>query len=209
MLSEKLLSVTNLGVDWVLWLLIGLSIVSMGIAIERAIFYISRGVPDADGLAKMLLNGDFKGVLAKIDGRKGLEAEVIRAAVENSAKGADAVDEVVASQLARSRLDYERRLAFLGTLGNNGPFIGLLGTVLGIIRASADLAAHPGASGVDLVITGISDALIATAVGLFVALPAVVMFNIFQRTMRGASQRATVLGRSVVANLKSPKPGSL
>jgi biopolymer transport protein ExbB len=113
------------------------------------------------------------------------------------------VEEVVAARVERTRLDYERRLVFLGTLGNNAPFIGLFGTVLGVIRAFADLAAHPGAGGAATVMAGISEALVATAVGLFVALPAVVMFNLYTRWLRRAAQRSAVLGHAIAAHLRS------
>jgi biopolymer transport protein ExbB len=150
-----------------------------------------------------VLAGDVGGARAAVDGRNGMEAAVLRAALDHSAKGPDAVAEVITAQLDRSRLDYERRLAFLGTLGNNAPFLGLLGTVLGIIRAFADLAANPGAAGAGTVMAGISEALVATAVGLFVALPAVVAYNLFQRWLRRTAQRASVLGHAVVAHLRA------
>jgi biopolymer transport protein ExbB len=114
---------------------------------------------------------------------------------------------VVAATLERGRIDYERRLAFLGTLGNNAPFVGLFGTVLGIIRAFFDLARNPAAGGAGTVMAGISEALIATAVGLFVALPAVVAYNQFQRTLRRIAQRATALGHAAVAHLEARPPG--
>ena len=204
MLTQKLLAVTNLGADWVLWLLVILSVVSVGIMLERAAFFVARRLAGQDELSRRLLAGDLAGARAAVEGKMGMEAEVVRAAVEHAGKGPEAVVEIVNAQLERSRLDYERRLAFLGTLGNNAPFIGLFGTVLGVIRAFSDLAAHPGAAGAGTVMAGISDALIATAVGLFVALPAVVMFNLYQRWLRRAAQRASVLGHSVVAWLKTP-----
>jgi biopolymer transport protein ExbB len=123
--------------------------------------------------------------------------------VAEAGRGPDALEDLLAGRVERARLDYERRLIFLGTLGNNAPFIGLFGTVLGIIRAFADLAAHPGAGGAATVMAGISEALVATAVGLFVALPAVVMFNLYSRWLRRSAQRATVLGHAVVAFLRS------
>ena len=205
MLTQKLLAVTNLGADWVLWLLFLLSIVSVAVMLERAAFFLSRRVADPDLLSTRLLAGDLAGAYQAVEGRQGMEADVVRAAVEHASKGPDAVVEVVNAQMERSRLEYERRLAFLGTLGNNAPFIGLFGTVLGVIRAFSDLAAHPGAAGAGTVMAGISDALIATAVGLFVALPAVVMFNLYQRWLRRASQRSSVLGHAVVAWLRSAR----
>ena len=90
----------------------------------------------------------------------------------------------------------------LGTLGNNAPFIGLFGTVLGIIRAFADLAAHPAAvAGASTVMAGISEALVATAVGLFVAIPAVLAYNIFQRLLKRVVGRSQSLGNAIAAGI--------
>jgi len=203
MLTQRILAVTNLGADWVLWLLAGLSVVSVAIMIERGLFFFARRLPETDGLSRQLLAGDFQGALTAVEGKAGMEADVVRAALEHAPKGPDAVEEVVAARVERARLDYEKRLAFLGTLGNNAPFIGLFGTVLGIIRAFADLAANPGAAGASTVMAGISEALVATAVGLFVALPAVVMFNLYQRWLRRSAQRAAVLAHAVVARLRA------
>lgn len=75
----------------------------------------------------------------------------------------------------------ERFLGILGTIGSTAPFIGLFGTVLGIIRAFSDLAIAQGASPA-AVADGIAEALVATATGLFVAIPAVMAYNYFVRT---------------------------
>ncbi|MGC3998356.1 MAG: MotA/TolQ/ExbB proton channel family protein [Anaeromyxobacter sp.] len=203
MLTSRLLSITHLGAEWVLWLLLALSVLSVAIMIERAVFFLRRRLGDPDGVARLLLDGDLAGAVQAVEGRRGLEADVVRATVEHAGKGPDAVAEVVNARIERARLDYEARLAVLGTLGNNAPFIGLFGTVLGIIRAFADLAADPAAAGAGTVMAGISDALVATAVGLFVALPAVVMFNLYQRWVRRSAQRASVLGHAVVAWLRA------
>ena len=207
MLTRTLLAFTTLGAEWVLWLLVLLSVASVGIMIERALFFARRRLADPDGLSRLLLGGDLVAARAAVEGREGMEAEVVRAALDNAARGPAAVSEVVNARLERARLEYERRLAFLGTLGNNAPFIGLFGTVLGIIRAFADLAAHPGAAGAGSVMGGISEALVATAVGLAVALPAVVSFNLFQRWLRRSAQRSAVLGHALVAWLQS-RPGA-
>jgi biopolymer transport protein ExbB len=207
MITDRLLAISMLGAEWVLWLLIALSVISVAIMIERGAFFLARRLTGTDVVAGTLLRGDFAAAGASVQGRLGMEADVVRAAIEHASKGPEAVVEVVAGQLETSRLDYERRLAFLGTLGNNAPFIGLFGTVLGIIHAFAELAANPGAAGSSKVMAGISEALIATAVGLLVALPAVVMFNLFQRWVRRSAQRSTALGHSVVAHLRA-RPGS-
>ena len=207
MISNRLLAITNLGAEWVLWLLVFLSIASVAVMIERTVFFLARRLRSADEVHRRLLAGDLPGAASSVQGREGLEAEVVRAAAEHAGKGPQAVREVIAATLERGRLEYERRLAFLGTLGNNAPFIGLFGTVLGIIRAFFDLARNPAAGGAGTVMVGISEALVATAVGLFVALPAVVAYNQFQRSLRRAAQRATALGHAAVALLEARPSG--
>jgi biopolymer transport protein ExbB len=206
MLSQRLLALTSLGADWVLWLLVALSIGSVAVMLERAVFFLSRRGLDLDGLTPRLLAGDLDGAAGAVEGRRGMEADVVRAVAAHAAKGAEAVREVVSSTIERARLEYERRLAYLGTLGNNAPFIGLFGTVLGVIRAFFDLSRNPAATGSGAVMAGISEALVATAVGLFVALPAVVAYNLFQRALRRVTQRATALGHAAVAYLEA-RPG--
>lgn len=203
MLTNRILSFTNVGAEWVLWLLIALSIASFAVTIERAIYFVARRRLDVDSLVPVLLAGEFAKARDAVGDRPGVEADVVRAAAEHSGMGADALAEVVSGTIARARIEYERRLAFLGTLGNNAPFVGLFGTVLGIIRAFADLAGNPGAAGTGTVMTGIADALVATAVGLFVALPAVVAYNYFQRALRRATQRADALGHAAIARMKA------
>ena len=202
MIVQKLLAIVNLGAAWVLWLLIVLSVVSVGIMIERAAFYLGRRLPNPGPLGRWLLGGDFQKAHEAVGEREGIEADVVRAALDQADKGPDAVAKVVDATIKKSRLEYESRLAFLATLGNNAPFIGLFGTVLGIIRAFGDLAKNPSAAGASSVMAGISEALIATAVGLLVALPAVVAYNIFQRALRRSSQRAAYFGDLLEARLR-------
>jgi biopolymer transport protein ExbB len=107
--------------------------------------------------------------------------------------------------VARERPRYERSLSFLGTLGNNAPFVGLFGTVLGIIKAFNDLgqASAKGATIQETVMTGISEALVATAVGLAVAIPAVVAFNGFSRWLKTLTSRTQSLGHAFVGHLRA------
>jgi biopolymer transport protein ExbB len=205
MLTHTLLRFTDLGEDWILYILFGLSLASVAVMLERLIFFGSRGIRGADALAAKLLAGDLEGARAGLSNSKGMEGQVLLAAIAKAPQGPGAVEEVIASGIARQRMSYERSLSFLGTLGNNAPFVGLLGTVLGIIRAFQDLSnATPGAiaKGPQTVMAGISAALVATAVGLFVALPAVVAFNAFQRWLKFITSRTNMLGHALVAHLR-------
>src|SRR5690606_1363246 len=101
---------------------------------------------------------------------------------------------------ATERGRYDRGLGFLGTIGNNAPFIGLFGTVLGIIGTFANLAdGSPEAS--KQVMHAISEALVATGVGLLVAIPAVVAFNVFKARTKRAQAQTELLSHTLLAFL--------
>ncbi|MHB1844511.1 MAG: MotA/TolQ/ExbB proton channel family protein [Deltaproteobacteria bacterium] len=205
MLTQTLLRFTLLGEDWILYLLLAASLLSVAVMLDRLAYFGLRGVSGVDELAALLRSGEMAAAKKKLEGARGMEGEVLRAALEMTGSGPGAVEEVIEGGIIRQRLHYERFLAFLGTLGNNAPFIGLLGTVLGIVRAFRDLAsATPGAAaqGPQTVMAGISQALVATAVGLVVALPAVVAFNGFQRWLKTITARTNTLGHALVAHLK-------
>ena len=104
------------------------------------------------------------------------------------------------------RIQYERGLAYLGTLGSNAPFIGLFGTVMGIVRAFHDLARSSAALGTQAVMAGIAEALVATAVGLLVAIPAVATYNVLMRHVETALASAGTLGHRILAHVKAGSP---
>ena len=199
MISDRLLSFTLLGAGWVLWLLVGLSLVSIAVIAERAMYFwrrrMSRSFPGLMALA-------LAGRLEEAEGVAGdaMEAEVMRAAARHARDGGEAVAEAISSTIEQLRLQYEQGLFILGTLGNNAPFIGLFGTVLGIIRAFADLSASSKA-GAQTVMAGISEALVATAVGLVVAIPAVLAFNVFQRLLKRVVGRSHSLAHAIAAGM--------
>jgi biopolymer transport protein ExbB/TolQ len=204
-LSRKLLGVTLTSAEWVLWLLVILSVLSIALMLERAVYFATHRLPDAEALALKLSRGEFDAVRTAIQGKKGMEAAVIREGLDSTAHGPDTVEQVIASTVARERPQYERYLSFLGTLGNNAPFIGLFGTVLGIIKAFHDLGAAnvKGAAIQQTVMAGISEALVATAVGLAVAIPAVVAFNAFNRQLKTITSRTNALGFALVGSLRA------
>jgi biopolymer transport protein ExbB len=167
-ISAKLLGLTLHGAAWVLWILIALSVVSLGIMLER--WWYFRTHPLASGA----LADDVRALLKQSSGPT----------APGRVPAADALSAAVEGAKAREKLRLERNLAFLATVGSNGPFIGLFGTVLGIIKAFHDLAGGELGAGASVVMAGISEALVATAVGLMVAIPAVVAFNYFTRRVK-------------------------
>jgi biopolymer transport protein ExbB len=200
-LTSKLLSVALLGAEWVLWLLILLSVASFAVMIER-LWYFSATAIDFDQLmAKLrerLGKRDIPGAVKAVQGQEAIEAQVVAAGLAEATKGPNAVGEAMRGAKARGKLRLERNLAYLGTLGNNAPFVGLFGTVIGVIKAFHDLAAKKG-QGPEAVMGSLSEALIATAVGLLVAIPAVVAFNYFQRRVRARLANTDAAAHVVLA----------
>ena len=208
-LSRRLLAVTLGSAEWVLWLLVSLSVMSVALMLERALYFLRHRLPHSEELALRLARGEHEAVQRAIEGHRGLEAAVVREGLAAADRGADTVEQVVAGALARERPQYERYLSFLGTLGNNAPFVGLFGTVLGIIKAFNDLGVSgaKGAAMQQTVMAGISEALVATAVGLAVAIPAVVAFNAFNRQLKTLTSRANALGFALVGSLRARSGG--
>ena len=204
MIADKLLAFTLLGAGWVLWLLLGLSVLSVAVIVERTLYFARRRMSSVFlALLEKCRVGDLKGAAA-LATTDSMEADVVRTALSVAQGGNEAVEKAVQSTIDRRRLEYEQWLFILGTLGNNAPFIGLFGTVLGIIRAFADLATANkggGANTAGSVMSGISEALVATAVGLFVAIPAVLAFNIFQRLLKRVVGRSNALGNAIASGL--------
>src|SRR5882672_8013122 len=94
-------------------------------------------------------------------------------------------------------------MTFMGTLGNNAPFIGLLGTVIGVIQAFHVLGEGQNKQAMGNVMTGISEALVATGVGLLVALPAVVAYNVLAKKISEIEANVAIMAKQLLALLKS------
>ena len=188
----------------ILFLLIGLSVIQVAILVERGIVvWRSRAQRrQLRRLAEATASGRLEDAAAMLESARSLPETALAAGLARAADGSAAVEEVVRARTAEGKLALERRLSFLATLGNNAPFIGLLGTVLGIMHAFANLSMAGGQVSAE-VMAGISEALVATGVGLLVALPAVIAFNWFQRIIKGRVVAAESLGGELIALLRA------
>jgi len=197
------------GSRWVLWLMLGLSLGAIAVMIDRIWFFVQERAPRAqlDAAIATLRTAGPAAALAKLAGTRSMEAAVARACLTYAGDGVAAVEEHKAATLEQERLRYEKRIAFLGTLGNNAPFVGLFGTVLGIIRAFHDLAGNS-AQGTQAVMSGIAEALVATGVGLLVALPAVATYNAFIRRVETSVAGSETTAHQILAYLKIEPPAA-
>ncbi|WP_426731199.1 MotA/TolQ/ExbB proton channel family protein [Myxococcus faecalis] len=196
------------GANWVLWLLFALSLVSLGIILER--WWLFRTKQDrvrelSGALEATLSTGDFPAAISTLEKRTSVGAAVARAGLRLAPQGMTAAEKGMQSALAIERSTLENRLAFLGTLGNNAPFIGLFGTVIGVLLAFEALSKTQGAPtgtsqvASNAVMGSIAEALVATAVGIGVALPAVAAYNYFQRRIASILADAEALTNLVLA----------
>ena len=201
-LVETLLNVTLIGTEWILWLLVVLSHVSISIALERAWFFSRQKTFGQEGTKKlqdMILARHYQNAIHYCEMRADcLEAKVALEGLRRHDAGLEVMKQAMEGFLLRQKKVLDQGLMVLATLGNNAPFIGLFGTVLGIIKSFHDLGLNP-MGGAAVVMAGISEALVATAVGLLVAIPAVVFYNTFQRKVKVMTTDAESLMSTIIA----------
>jgi biopolymer transport protein ExbB len=205
MLIERISRITDYGSHWILWLLVAASVVALAIVIERAVlFWSSRDNHTRlrREIRALLATRDVAGARRRLDVSPSFEAVIARAGLD--ADGAASAQERILAEREVARLRLERNLGFLGTLGSNAPFVGLLGTVIGVVRAFHRLSEATGQVSAGLM-AEIGEALVATAVGILVALPAIAFFNLFHRAIKARLGQSDALGHEVLAYLKAER----
>ncbi len=189
MLTEKLFNLAQGGAEIILYILLLLSVISIGLILERLVTLgaVKRNSDRVKARIKEALQSNNYAEIEEIArDRDSLEGRALAYGLRHAKeKGVSGLEEVFSAYALVERPALERSLNFLATVGSNAPFIGLLGTVLGIMKAFRDLSNNVGA-GNEAVMLGIAEALVATAVGLIVAIPAVIAYNHFQRQVRGS-----------------------
>jgi biopolymer transport protein ExbB/TolQ len=185
-LSKAFVEFAQLGADWVLLLLIVLSVISVGVMIDRFLWFRGRDV-DTERFNREVRGSFERGELDRLQAKHkddpSIAVQVALRGLHERDHGPEAVAEAMHGERARWRRNADRHLIILGTLGNNVPFIGLFGTVLGVMSAFVELktnTAEAQANTLDL----IAEALAATGVGLMVAIPAVIAYNYFSRRLK-------------------------
>ncbi len=186
-MNERIFAVAHYADQAVLVLLIALSLASLAMIVERygaLRKVVKRSKKHQITLEGAIRDGDLSKVHSIASDLDSLEGKAVAYALKRMESGnAEGIDEVFSAiaQVEKPRL--ERSLGFLATVGSNAPYIGLFGTVLGIMKSFHDMA-NAADGGQSTVMAGISAALIATAAGLMVAIPAVLAYNYFQKQVK-------------------------
>lgn len=203
MLEDKMLQFALGGAEWVLWLLVGLSVMVVAISLERAVYFALNSTPRGpyeEAMGRFLGGGSAAELEEALKSQRGLEARVVLAGLVAARTNPSAAEDAMAGTLAFERLRLERLLLVVGTIASNAPYIGLFGTVLGIMKAFNDLSLET-QEGASAVMAGISHALVATAFGLMVAIPSVVLFNYFSRRVKDMVGRTESIVSLVLSRL--------
>lgn len=191
MLAEKIFNVAHYADQAVLWLLVILSVVSVGIILDR--FIALRKVAKNSAVVREKIRSALQSnSLEEVEDlgkdKDSVEGRAVAYALKHMKdNGSKGLSEIFNTYALTERPELEKFLNFLATIGSNAPYIGLFGTVLGIMKAFNDLATSTDA-GQQTVMAGISQALIATAAGLFVAIPAVAAYNYFSKRVKSTFQ---------------------
>jgi biopolymer transport protein ExbB len=196
-----------LGGEWVLYILLGLSVWSIAVIWDRFFLFHKKAKESEILEAKapeLLIKGKIKEVQGLLQNLTSPAAAILRVGIDNLTAGPEALEQILGSQRIHEKLALEKNLLVLGTLGSNAPFIGLFGTVLGIIKAFNDLALA-GTSGPTVVMRGVSEALVATAVGLLIAIPCVATYNYFQNWIKRELSNSDRLSALLLAYAKKEK----
>jgi len=210
MLTQKLLSLALIGTEWIVWLLLLLSIFSLAVIFERSfVLHQKRGNIERlrQRMFSLLRKKDRKAIEEMLHNDHSSLSAVTLKALRNMKESGIDFEDSLSIALSEERVILERRTAILGTLGSNAPFVGLFGTVLGIIHAFHGLAMNV-KGGPSMVMAGISEALVATALGLLVAIPAVAAYNYFVRSIKKimvASENFARLVTIVYTNIEMKK----
>jgi biopolymer transport protein ExbB len=162
------------------------SIITVGYAVERALYFKTAWLDTGrfmGELANRMKSGNPRGALDYCTQSKGPVARVMAQAVRYLNRPREELVQRIDTAIELEQVEMERNLSILGTMSNIAPLLGLFGTVIGIIRAFADIA-RTGSGGGAVVAMGVSEALLTTAAGIVVAVIATVFYNFFVRQIR-------------------------
>ena len=193
-----------------MWILLVLSIVAIAIVIERLLFFASQH-SDSKGLLRSLgqkiAANDLNGAIKVCQQNKGMLPKILEFGLKRGEKNRADITDALSIALMEHLNALERNLGIIGTIAVISPFVGLFGTVLGIIRAFQDIALK-GNSTPAVVAAGVSEALITTAAGLFVAVVSVIFFNYFKSRIKSYNQEMIVAANQLAEMLHFHNTGA-
>ncbi len=195
---------------WDMWLLLAISIIGLAVAIERLVFFAAQH-GDTKGLLRTIGQkisaDDLDGAVKVCQSQRGMLPRILEFGLRRGEKNRADITDALSIALMEHLNALERNLAIIGTIAVIAPFVGLFGTVLGIIKAFQDIALK-GNSTPAVVAAGVSEALITTATGLIIAVIAVVFFNYFKSRIKNYNQEMIVAANQLAEMLHFHNTGA-
>lgn len=193
-----------------MYALLILSIVSVGIVLER-LYFFSKQHSDPNQLLREIgdrvSKSDMNGAIAVCDRHRGMLPKILQFGLYRHEKSRADISDALSISLLEQLNALEANLSIIGTVAVIAPFVGLFGTVLGIIRAFQDIALK-GNSTPAVVAAGVSEALVTTAAGLAVAVIAVIFFNYFKSRIKSYNQEMIVAANKLAEMLAFHNAGA-
>jgi biopolymer transport protein ExbB/TolQ len=189
-----------------MYILLFCSFLSVTVFLDRMIYYRKRSKTKRaefmTRIARAFKGGDIEKVMEICRETLAPFSNVVYSGLELYGRQEKEISNAMEREITIETTKLERYTGIVGTIGNTAVYIGLFGTVLGIIRAFHDISGA-GTGGMSIVIGGIAEALVCTATGLFVAIPAVIAFNYFAKKVENfmndmelcASELIDLIGR--------------
>jgi biopolymer transport protein ExbB len=195
---------------WDMWLLLLISIVGLAVVIERLVFFAQQH-GDTKGLLRAIgqkiASDDIDGAIKVCRSQRGMLPRILEFGLQRGEKNRADITDALSIALMEHLNALERNLGIVGTIAVIAPFVGLFGTVLGIIKAFQDIALK-GNSTPAVVAAGVSEALITTASGLIIAVIAVVFFNYFKTRIKTYNQEMIVAANQMAEMLHFHNTGA-
>ena len=185
----KILGMINSG-GFAAYVLLACSIVSLAVIINKIMFYRMKSRVSLDEflekVEKFFSKGDVQGVIRFCDSTPSIFSNITKIAIARSNEKIEDLLKFLDREVGRNVKELEKYTIVVGTIANISVYIGLLGTIIGIMQAFGNIATQ-GMGGIDVVIGGVSKALITTAFGLIVSIPAVIAYNYFMKKIDDAT----------------------
>ncbi|MFH0975731.1 MAG: MotA/TolQ/ExbB proton channel family protein [Spirochaetota bacterium] len=190
-------------------MLLAASIIALAVGIERTVIFKRNTNKKIDlfvsRLIELFRSRNIKAAAALVkETGENVYTRFADFSMHQAEKYGSDLPELMSGKIIEEKMFLEKRLTILNTLGNNAPFIGLLGTVLGVIKAFYGLGTL-GSTGAEVVMRSISKALLATAAGLFIAIPVVMANNYFSKKVKIITQHLEIFSREINASLRAKK----
>jgi biopolymer transport protein ExbB len=195
---------------WDMWLLLAISVIGLAVVIERLVFFATQH-GDTKGLLRAIggkiAADDIDGAIKVCRSQRGMLPRILEFGLQRGEKNRADITDALSIALMEHLNSLERNLGIIGTIAVIAPFVGLFGTVLGIIRAFSDIALK-GNSTPAVVAAGVSEALVTTATGLIIAVIAVVFFNYFKTRIKSYNQEMIVAANQMAEMLHFHNTGA-